>query len=59
MTGTSPVLQNGRPLPEHDWLITLPRQQGDLLYIVFVAPQKDFDQLRPTYEKMLQSLQVR
>ncbi len=59
LVGTSPVQQNGQPMRERDWLITLPRQQGDLLYVVFVAPERDFDQLRPTYEKMLQSLQVR
>jgi beta-barrel assembly-enhancing protease len=59
LTGNSPLQQNGQPLPERDWLITVPRQQGGLLYMVFIAPQKEFSQLNPTYKKMLQSLQVK
>jgi Zn-dependent protease with chaperone function len=59
LIGTSPIQQNGQPIPERDWLVTLPRPQGGLLYLVFIAPQKDFNQLSPTYQKMLQSLQMR
>ncbi len=60
LTGTSPVQRNAQPLPERDWLITLPYQGGGgLLYLVFIAPENDFGRLRPTYEKMLNSLQVR
>jgi Zn-dependent protease with chaperone function len=60
LIGTSPVQRNGQPLPERDWLITLPYQGGGgLLYQVFIAPENDFGRLRPTYEKMLNSLQVR
>jgi Zn-dependent protease with chaperone function len=59
LTGNSPIQQNGTPVPERDWLVTVPRPQGGLLYLVFIAPQKDFSQLHPTYQKMLQSLQVR
>ena len=59
LAGNSPLRQNGRPLPERDLLVTLPRAQGGLLYVVFVAPERDFDQLHPTYQKMLESLQMR
>ncbi len=59
LAGTSPLRQNGKPLPERDLLVTLPRAQGGLLYVVFVAPERDFDQLHPTYQKMLESLQMR
>jgi Zn-dependent protease with chaperone function len=59
LTGNSPIQQNGKPLPERDWLVTVPRPQGGLLYLVFIAPQRDFNDLHPTYQKMLQSLQVR
>jgi predicted Zn-dependent protease len=58
LRGTSPVQQNGQPLPERDWLITLPRE-GGLLYIVFIAPEKAFEQLRPTYENMLRSVKLK
>jgi hypothetical protein len=59
LTGTSPLQQNGKPLPERDWLVTMPRPDGSLMYLVFVAPERDFNQLHPTYQKMLDSLQVR
>lgn len=59
LTGTSPIQQNGRPLAERDWLVTLPRPQGGLLYLVFVAPENAFNQLQPTYRRMLDSLQLR
>jgi beta-barrel assembly-enhancing protease len=58
LTGNSPLQQNGRPLPERDRLVTLPRPGGGLLYLVFIAPERDFNQLQPTYQKMLDSLQV-
>jgi len=28
------------------------------MYLVFVSPERDFNQLHPTYQKMLDSLQV-
>ncbi len=59
LSGSSPIEQNGRPLSERDWLVTLPDSQGGLLYLIFIAPEKDFGQLRPTFERMLGSVQVR
>ena len=59
LTGNSPLHQNGQPLPERDWLVAMPRAQGDLLYMVFVSTERNFDQLRPTYQKMLESLQLK
>lgn len=58
LAANSPLRQNGQPLPERDWLVTIPRAQGDLLYLVFVSPERDFEQLHPTYQKMLDSLQM-
>jgi Zn-dependent protease with chaperone function len=58
LAGKSPLMLNGEPLPERDWLVTLPRPQGGLFYVVFVSPERDFNQLHPTYQKMLDSLQV-
>ena len=59
LTGASPIQQNGEALRERDWLVTVARPQGGLLYLVFIAPERDFGQLRSTYERMLDSLQVR
>jgi hypothetical protein len=60
LTGNSPIAdQNGQPAKERDWLVTVQRSDGSLLYLVFVSPERDFSKLRPTYETMLKSLRVR
>jgi Zn-dependent protease with chaperone function len=59
LTGNSPIEENGKPVPERDWLVTMRRPEGGMLHIVFIAPEKQFAQLQPTYQKMLDSLQVR
>jgi beta-barrel assembly-enhancing protease len=58
LSGKSPLTQNGQPLAERDWLVTVPRPQGGLAYLVFVSPERDFNQLHPIYQKMLDSLQL-
>ena len=59
LTGPSPVQAGGRPLPERDWLVAVPNNQGVLVYAIFIAPDQDFSRLRPTYEQMLRSFRVR
>ena len=60
LIGASPMRDDsGRPQRERDWLVAIQRQDGTLLYAVFIAPQSQFDQLRPTYEQMLRTLRVR
>jgi Zn-dependent protease with chaperone function len=44
---------------ERDWLVTLPEPSGTLRYVVFVAPDADFNALRPTFERMLGTLKLR
>jgi hypothetical protein len=56
--GDSPVQQNGKPLTEHDWVVLLPRTGGSYLYLIFIAPENDFAALRPTYQKIVDSLRV-
>ena len=59
LMGPSPIQgSNGQALQEHDWVVTLPGANGAMLYTVFVAPDRDFQQLRPTFEQMLKSLRV-
>jgi beta-barrel assembly-enhancing protease len=58
LTGNSPLTDNGKPARERDWLVALPRQDGSMFYMVFVAPDRDFNALRPTYESMLKSLRL-
>ena len=50
---------DGRPLRERDWVVTLQRSDGTLLFLVFIAPEKDFDQLQHSaFEPMLRSLKL-
>jgi hypothetical protein len=48
---------NGQAQKERDQLVTIPRPDGSVIYLVFVAPESDFQSLNPTFEKMLQSVQ--
>jgi Zn-dependent protease with chaperone function len=59
MLGNSPIEQNGKPAQERDWLIALARPNGGLLYIVFIAPENTFGQLRSTFQRMLESTRLR
>jgi hypothetical protein len=58
LLGNSPLLLNGKPLPEHDWLVALPRAKNSLLYLVLVAPERDYNALHPTYQKILDSIHI-
>ncbi|MDR3746728.1 MAG: M48 family metallopeptidase [Acidobacteriota bacterium] len=58
MIGASPIKQGTQTLQERDWLVTLQRSDGSVLYLVFIAPEKDFSKLRPTFEQMLRSLKL-
>jgi Peptidase family M48 len=60
LIGTSPLRdQSGHAVQERDWLVAVMRRDGSLLYVVSIAPDKDFESLRPTFEQMLKSLQLR
>ena len=59
LLGNSPLQLNGKPLPERDLLVAVPRAQGGLVYLVFISTDRDYNQLHPTYQKMLNSFQVR
>jgi hypothetical protein len=60
LLGSSPLQDSsGRPLRERDWLVALPEHAGRVRYLVFVAPDSEFDRYRPTFEQMLRSLHLR
>lgn len=58
LSGTSPVVQNGKPLTERDWLVTVARPDGNVSYLIFIAPEPDFSTLRPVFDSMLKSFRV-
>jgi hypothetical protein len=60
LIGSSPIQdQQGKAIKERDWLVTVKRSDGSLLYLVFISPDKDFSAMRPEFEKMLKSLQLK
>ena len=58
LASNSPIQQNGSPLPERDRLVVIPGGDGAYVYLIFIAPERDFEALRPTYEKILDSVRV-
>ncbi len=58
LASSSPLQQDAKPLPERDWLVVAPGPSGGYLYLIFIAPDRDFAALQPTYQRMLDSLRV-
>ena len=59
LRGRSPLTQSGSALVEHDWLVSFARPDGRMSYIVFVAPDRDFATLKPTFDAMVRSFRPR
>jgi hypothetical protein len=59
VTSTSPLrTSGGQQVRERDLIVTVQRPDNSILLLVFVAPEQDFSRLQPTYESMLNTLQV-
>ena len=58
LRGKSAIIDGGVALPERDWLVTVARPDGDINYMVFVAPEPDFETLRPVFTGILQSFRA-
>jgi hypothetical protein len=59
LVSPSPLLdENGRPAAERDLLVAVERPDGIVLWMLFIAPERDFRALSQTYQQMLQSLRV-
>ena len=57
--GTSAVRDNGKAMSERVRLVATPGKSGLILYMVFVAPDADFEALSPTFDKIMNSFEVR
>ena len=58
LLSTSPFPDGkGQPQKERDRLVTVPRQDGVIIYMVFVAPEADVNRVNATFERMLKSVQ--
>jgi Zn-dependent protease with chaperone function len=57
--GKSAVQENGQPMRERVHLVALLGRSNIVLYIAFVAPEADFKAIQPTFDHVLDTLQVR
>ena len=55
MLGESEIRENDQPIPERIRLVGVQTKSGTVLYLLFVAPDADFDRLRPTFDRILRS----
>jgi len=60
LIGSSPIKDaQGKAIAERDWVVTLPRRDGTLQYLIFICPDKDFGSIRTTFEAMLRTVQLK
>lgn len=59
LIGPSPLgTADGRPAAERDMLVAVQRPDGLVIWMLFIAPERDFEALAPTFRKMLETLRV-
>lgn len=59
LVGVSPIADSsGGQQRERNWLISMTMPNGSLVYLVFIAPQNDYNRLRPTFEQMLRTFRM-
>ncbi len=59
MLGKSSIREKGQPIAERIRLVGLLGRNGLVLYLVFVAPDVDFDSMRPTFDRIMRSFRAR
>lgn len=59
LIGSSPIQENGKPTRERDWLVTVRRRDGSLIYLVFISPDQNSATLRPVFEQMLRTFRIK
>ncbi|HZP25386.1 MAG TPA: M48 family metallopeptidase [Terriglobales bacterium] len=59
MQSTSPFPDaDGQSQKERDWLVTAQRSDGSVVYMVFVAPESQWDKFSPAFDSMLKSVRL-
>jgi predicted Zn-dependent protease len=59
MIGPSPLATaEGQAAAERDMLVAVQRPDGLVVWLLFIAPERDFQALSPAFQKMLESLRV-
>jgi len=59
LLGNSSIREKGGPVAERIRLVGLQGRKGLILYLVFVAPDQDFDAMRPTFDRIMRSFRAR
>jgi len=59
MVGKSAVRTDAKALDERIRLVTLTGRSGTVLYMVFIAPDPDFNELRPVFDRIMRSFVLR
>jgi len=59
LIGPSPLANSsGQRVAERDILVTVQRQDGSVIWLLFIAPEPHYQQLSPTFQRMIESLRV-
>jgi beta-barrel assembly-enhancing protease len=60
LVGPSPIVdKNNKAERERDWMVVTKGPSGEVLYFVFIAPETDFQNLYPTFNKILRSAKLK
>ncbi len=59
LLGNSAIREQGQPVPERIRMVAVQAKGNLILYLVFVAPDADFDRLRPGFDLILRSFAPR
>ncbi len=60
LVGNSPVRSRGgrETLRERNWLVTMAREDGSNVALIFTAPDRDYAEMKQTFQTMLRSFRV-
>jgi hypothetical protein len=59
LLGNSAIREKGQPVLERIRLVAVQAKGSLILYLVFVAPDTDFDLMRPAFDRILRSFAPR
>jgi len=49
----------GQPQTERDWLVTVLRNDGSVIFMIFLAPESNFEQFKPAFDAMVRSIKFK
>ncbi|HMK23167.1 MAG TPA: hypothetical protein VK466_12600, partial [Terriglobales bacterium] len=58
LLGESAIREHDEPIAERIRLVAVQSRSSAVLYLVFVAPDADFDSLRSTFDRIVRSFAV-